>query len=99
MRRRIMKYRELNKPSMKFYSMEGCPHCVNSLPAFKEASRNTRIESEVVSTSTPQGQHRIQEAGIGSFPTIVGTNRNGTYMYNGDRSVNSFTDFSRFLSN
>lgn len=93
-----MKYRELQQPkSIKFYSMKGCPHCTNALPAFNKAATMTNIPAAVVSNTTANGRYEIENASISSFPTIIGTSRGKRYEYEGDRSVQSFLDFANFL--
>ena len=92
-----MKYRELNNPSMAFYSMNGCPHCVRALPEFELGTRNSGINTVVHENTTHMGLKAINDAGVTSFPTILGKNKNGVHKYNGDRSAESFAEFARFL--
>ena len=92
-----MKYRELNAPSMTFYSLPGCPHCTNALPSFREAAAKSQIKTSIVDNTTPHGQKQIRDSGITSFPTIVGTKNNQKYLYQGDRSSESFVDFANYL--
>ena len=92
-----MKYRELNSPSMAFYSMKECPHCAKALPEFESGTKNSGISSVVHESTTHAGIRAINDAGVTSFPTILGKNKNGVHKYNGDRSAGSFAEFARFL--
>ena len=88
-----LKYK--NKPVIVFVYMNGCPYCDNMKPAwnsFKESNTISTIEvnHELLNTLMTKDSSIFKPAN--SFPTIY-SNRN--VSYEGDRSTNSFLEFSK----
>ena len=79
------------------FAMNGCPHCTNTLPAFIEASKRSRVQMYVIDDTTVEGRKRIEAEDVTAFPTIIGFKQGRKKLYEGDRSVASFVSFSQNL--
>ena len=83
---------KFDSPMVKFYSMEGCPHCVAFKPewdSFESNAKGYGIATEQIDSKDP----RTSAAGIKGFPTIVVTVNGTDMVYNGERTASALTKF------
>lgn len=97
MKGRELSFRRLSFGEVTMYSMDDCVHCGRMKPAFEEASKRTNTKMTIVSDSTAEGAKKIRQAGVTSFPTIIGERKGRTYKYEGDRTLQSLIDFSTYI--
>ena len=86
-----------NKPVIVFVYMNGCPHCEMMKPAwnsFKEANTISTIDvnHKLLNSLISKDSSIFKPAN--SFPTIYS---NSNLTYEGDRSTNSFLEFSKIV--
>ena len=86
-----------NKPVIVFVYMNGCPYCEMMKPAwnsFKEANTISTIDvnHELLNSLISKDSSIFKPAN--SFPTIYS---NSNLTYEGDRSTNSFLEFSKIV--
>ena len=83
------------------YYMNGCPHCMTLLPAFKDfvaagqvVGNGTKTKIRMVEQGDPNATPELQARNIKGFPTFILATTNGKYLeYQGDRTVPAMTDF------
>ena len=97
MKGRELSFRKLSFGEVTMYSMDDCVHCGRMKPAFEEASKRTNTKMSIVSNSTTEGARKIRQAGITSFPTVIGERKGRTHKYEGDRTLQSLIEFSKFI--
>ena len=80
------------------HSMERCPHCIAARPNFLEARKRSNMEMRIVDSLSEEGKV-ARGFGVRSYPTILGRDKTGkVHEYFGDRTMESFLEFSQFLS-
>ena len=85
---------------MVFFSMNGCGHCDNMMPAWKQLVSNYGSENAYIEYKHVVAQERpdlIEKYGVQSFPTILAL-KDGEIAkkYEGDRSYEDLLRFSNY---
>jgi len=87
------------KPVLVMFYMDGCGHCTNAMPAFKEAADNL-VQSgqfDVIVLENSRNSKEVTEAGVTGFPTFrlykEGFPSQNHVEYKGNRSTESLLRF------
>lgn len=83
------------------YYMNGCPHCMTILPAFKDfvaagqvVNNGTKTKIRMLEQADPAAGPEIEARSIKGFPTFILATTDGKYLeYQGDRTVPAMTEF------
>jgi thiol-disulfide isomerase/thioredoxin len=83
------------------YYMNGCPHCMTLLPAFKDfvaagqvVGNGSKTKIRMLEQADPSAGPEIEARNIKGFPTFILATTDGKYLeYQGDRTVPAMTDF------
>lgn len=83
------------------YYMNGCPHCMTLLPAFKDfvaagqvVGNRSKTKIRMLEQGDPNAAPELEARNIKGFPTFVLATTDGKYLeYQGDRTVPAMTDF------
>ena len=86
-----------SKDEIAFFRMEGCSHCDNALPAYLEAGKRSNIPMILYDNTTEMGRKKIRDEDVTSFPTIIGYRGDRKMYYSGNRSTESFLQFSSVI--
>ena len=81
--------------------MNGCPHCMTILPAFKDfvaagqvVGNGSKTKIRMLEQADPAAGPEIEARNIKGFPTFILATTDGKYLeYQGDRTVPAMTDF------
>jgi hypothetical protein len=83
------------------YYMNGCPHCMTLLPAFKDfvaagqvLGNRSKTKIRMLEQGDPNAAPELEARNIKGFPTFILATTDGKYLeYQGDRTVPAMTDF------
>ena len=87
-----------NKVDIMLFKADWCGHCKNFKPVWDKISEAYNKKFNFIVYDADKQREKFEEYKVDAFPTVIIKNGNNKMQYDGDRTVDDFSNFLQSLN-